>query len=160
MFHNPQFWVAVSFVIFVLAAFKPVGKIICAALDDRAAKIRKDLDEALRLKEEAQALLASYQRKQKEAVEEADRIVQNAEREATRIIAEAEKHLEDNLNKKIQIAMQKIATYEHSVMQEVRMNSIDIAIGTVRKLAKERLTAEISESLVNRAINEINKKLH
>lgn len=160
MFHNPQFWVALSFVIFVAAAFKPVGKIIIAALDGRANKIQKDLDEALRLKEEAQALLASYQRKQKEAVEEADRIVKNAESEAARIIDEAEKNLEENLNKKIQLAMQKIATYEQSVMQEVRMNSIDIAIGTVRKLAKERLTAEISESLVNRAINEMNKKLH
>lgn len=160
MFENPQFWVAVSFIVFVAAVYKPVGKLLAGTLDGRAAKIQKELDEALRLKEEAQALLASYQHKQKEAAEEAARVLKNAEEEAARIVSEAEILMEENLNKKIQLAMQKIASYEHSVMQDVRTNSIDIAIGTVRKLTKERLTEEIAESLVSRAMNEMNKKLH
>ncbi len=160
MFQNPQFWVALSFVLFVIAVFKPVGKILAASLDNRSAKIQKELDEALRLREEAQELLASYQRKQKEAAEEAQKIIANAENESKRIIIEAEKHLEENLNKKIQLAMQKIASYEQSVLQEVRTNSIDVAISTVRSLIKEKLNKEIAENLVSRAVTEMNKKLH
>lgn len=160
MFHDPQFWVALSFVLFVLAVFKPIGKIMGSALDNRSAKIQKELDEALRLKEEAQALLASYQRKQKEAAEEAKNIIKHAQEEAKRITLEAENSLEENLNKKIQLAMQKIASYEHSVMQEVRTNSIDIAVSTVRNLVKEKLSKEVADGLVTRAINEMNKKLH
>lgn len=160
MVHDPQFWVALAFVLFVAAVFKPIGKVLNGALDGRSAKIQKDLDEALRLKEEAQVLLASYQRKQKEATEEAGKIIKNAENEAKRIIIEAEKNLEESLNKKIQIAMQKISTYEHSVMQEIRINSIDLAISTVRNLVKEKLSKEVSEQLVTRAISEMDKKLH
>ena len=160
MFHDPQFWVALAFVLFVILVYKPVGKILISTLDGRSAKIQRELDEALRLKDEAQALLTSYQRKQKEATEEAQKIIKNAESEAKRIIVEAEQNLEENLNKKIQIAMQKISTYEHAVMQEVRTNSIDVAMGTVRSLVKEKLNKEISEQLVTRAIGEMNKKLH
>lgn len=160
MLNDPAFWVALSFVLLVVFAFKPVGKVLCTALDSRAAKIQKELDEALHLKEEAQALLASYQRKQKESAVEAEKILANAESEAKRIVADAEKNLEETLNKKIQVAMQKIASYEHSVMQDVRLNSIDIAIGTVRNLVKEKLSKEVADSLVNRAIGEMNKKLH
>ncbi len=160
MEYGPEFWVALSFVLLVVAAFKPVGKVIINALDGRSAKIQKELDEALKLREEAQELLASYQRKQKEAAEEALKIITNAENETKRIILEAEKNLEESLNNKIQIAMQKIATYEHSVMQEVRTNSIDIAIGTVRNLIKEKINNEISEKLVTSAVNEMNKKLN
>lgn len=160
MLHDPQFWVAISFVLFVAAVFKPVGKVICASLDNRSLKIQKDLDEALRLKEEAQALLASYQRKQKEAAEEAHKILENAKTESERLLADAEKKLEENLNKKIQLAMQKIANYEHSVMQEVRNNSIDLAINTVRRLIEESLNKKISDDLVSRAVAEMNSKLH
>jgi len=160
MIHDPQFWVALAFVIFVVVVYKPIGKVIGAALDARSSKIQKELDEALRLKEEAQALLASYQRKQKESMDEAQKILQSAEIEAKRIVADAEQSLEENLNKKIQLAMQKIASYEHSIMHEVRTNSIDIATATVRNLIKENLNKEISDSLVVGAINEMNKKLH
>lgn len=160
MVHDPQFWVALAFLLFVAAIFKPVGKILISTLDGRAAKIQQDLGEASRLREEAQQLLASYQRKQKEAVEEAKKIVKNAESEATRIITEAEESLEENLNKRIQIAMQKIATYEHAVMQEIRTNAIDMAINTVRQLVKEKMSKDISEQLVVGAISEMHKKLH
>lgn len=159
MIHDPQFWVALSFVLFVVAVFKPVGKALCSALDARSAKIQKDIDEALRLKEEAQALLASYQRKQKEASEEAQKILENARTESQRLLTEAEAKLEENLNKKIQVAMQKIANYEHSVLQEVRNNSIDLAITTVRRLIEESLNKKISDDLVSRAVTEMNRKL-
>jgi F-type H+-transporting ATPase subunit b len=159
MFHEPSFWVAAAFFLFVLAVFKPVGRILINALDARSAKIQKELDEARSLMEEAQALLASYQRRQSEAAEEAQNIIKSAEAEARQIIVEAEKNLEESLNKKIQVYMQKISTYEHSVLQELRVNLIDVAVGTVRSIMKENVKKEVSEELVQNAINEMHKNL-
>ena len=81
-FHNPTFWVAVAVILFfVLLIYKGVFKALGNALDNRAEKIRTELDEAKRLREEAQALLASYQRKQKEAEEQAEQIIVKARRD-------------------------------------------------------------------------------
>lgn len=160
MFQSPEFWVGLSSILLVVVAFKPVGGLLSKVLDARTVKIQNELNEAVRLKEEAQALLASYQRKQKEAAIEAQNIITNAENEAKRLVADAEKNLEENLNKKIQVAMQKIASYEHSVMQSVRLNSIDVAMGTVRSLVQEKLNKEVADTLVTRAIGEMSKKLH
>jgi len=159
MLQDPEFWVALSFVLFVVAVFKPVGKALGNAVDLRSTKIQKDLDEAHRLMEEAQSLLSSYQRRQREAADEALKILKDAEDEAKRMIVEAEQSLEENLNKKIQVAMQKIATYENSVIQEIRMNAIDISVKTVHTILKENLTNNNSDELVSKAIKEMNKKL-
>ncbi len=155
-----QFWVAVSFVIFIAAVFKPVGKILVGALDGRAAKIKNELGEALRLKEEAQALLASYQRKHKEAVDDAESIVEAAEAEAKRIAKDAETELENSINKKIEVAMQKIAAYEAVVIQEVKNRSIEIAINTVRTMVASNMNKEVAEGLISKAIVDMDKKLH
>jgi F-type H+-transporting ATPase subunit b len=160
MFSNPQFWVGLSFVILCVAAFKPVGKILITALDQRSAKIQKELGEALRLREEAQELLLSYQQKQKEAVLEAKHILENAEAESKRIIAEAEKNLEENLNNKIQASMHRIANFENSVMMEIRANAIDVAIDAVRVLIKENLKNDTSEQLITTAIDDMKTRLH
>jgi F-type H+-transporting ATPase subunit b len=160
MFQDPTFWVAISFVLFAVLVFKPLGKFLSSTLDGRSLRIQTELNEALRLKEEAQALLSSYQRKHKEATDEAKKILKNAENESKRIAIEAESNLEESLNKKIQMAMQKISTYENSVMQEVRTNSIDLTISTVRNLIKENIDDAINDDLVINALNDMNKKLH
>ncbi len=160
MVFGEQFWVALSFVIFVAAVFKPVGKVLVTALDNRAAKIKNELGEALRLKEEAQALLASYQRRQKEAIEDAESIVAAAEAEAKRIAKDAETELENSINKKIEVAMQKIAAYEAVVIQEVKNNSIEIAINTVRTMVASNMNKEVAEGLIANAIVNMDKKLH
>ena len=154
------FWVAVSFFLFVALVYKPVGSIIIKALDDRTSRIKDELGEALRLKEEAQALLASYQRRQKEVIEEAESILEEAEKETARIAKEASKDLDDALAKRVEVAMQKISNYEASVIQQVKNNSIDIAISTVRSLVADHLNKEVAEDLIGRAITDMNKKLH
>jgi F-type H+-transporting ATPase subunit b len=159
MLQDPEFWVALSFVLFVFAVFKPVGKVLTSALDTRSAKIKKQLDDAHRLIEEAESLLASYKRRQNEASAEALKIVKNAEDEARRIVSQAEQNLEESLNKKIQVAMHKIATYEHAVVQEIRMNAIDLSVKTVRDILQEKLSNTASEEIVARAITQMNKKL-
>ncbi|PIR38436.1 MAG: F0F1 ATP synthase subunit B [Alphaproteobacteria bacterium CG11_big_fil_rev_8_21_14_0_20_39_49] len=160
MFYDPTFWVAVSFVVFIALVYKPVGNLIVDALDKRSLRIKNELGEALRLKEEAQALLASYQRKQKEMAEEAESIVAEAEAEAKRIAKEAEKELDITLNKRVEMAMQKIAAYEASIVQQVKDNSVDIAISTVRAIVMDTLNKEASEELIGHAISGIGKKLH
>jgi F-type H+-transporting ATPase subunit b len=160
MFGDPFFWVVVAFIGFIAAVFKPVSKIVAGGLDGRAAKIQKDLDEALRLKEEAQALLASYQRKQREAADEAKSILQFAEEEAKRIRESSEQELEEALNKRTEIAMQKISAYETAVLQGVKKNAVDIALGAVRSLIVENLNKDHSEELVRQAMNDMQRKLN
>lgn len=155
-----SFWVAVSFFIFVALVYKPVGNLIIKALDERALKIKNELGEALRLKEEAQALLASYQRKQKEMAEEALHIIAEAEAEAKRIAKEAEAELDAALNKRVEMAMQKIALYEAAVIQQVKNDAVDIAISTVRSIIVENMSKDASEELVSRAISGMGKKLN
>jgi F-type H+-transporting ATPase subunit b len=155
-----EFWVAVSFVVFVALVFKPVGKILVNALDERALKIKNELGEALRLKDEAQAMLASYQRKQREVIEEAENIIKEAEAEAKRIAKEAEIELDNALNKRIEVAMQKIATYEAAVIQQVKNSSVDIAISTVRSLIIDNINKDVAEDLIGKALVDMNKKLH
>jgi F-type H+-transporting ATPase subunit b len=157
---SPTFFVAVSFVLFVGLTYKPVGKIIISALDERGISIKNELGEALRLKEEAQALLASYQRKQKEVVEESESIVVEAQAEAKRIAIESELELDLALNKRVELAMQKIAAYEAAVIQEVKNNSIDIAISTVRSLVIDNLSRDAGDELIGNAIAGMGKKLH
>ncbi len=96
MFFNPEFWVAVSFFIFVGVLIKMgVPTLITKALDDRADAVRKELDQARRLREEAQDLLADYQRKQRAAEDEAKAIIDQARREAETMKAESEKSLKE-----------------------------------------------------------------
>jgi F-type H+-transporting ATPase subunit b len=157
---GPEFWVAIAFFVFVASVYKPVSKVLLNSLDMRAEKIKNELGEALRLKEEAQALLASYQRKQKEVIEESENILKEAESEAKRIAKEAEAELEVALNKRVEIAMQKIAAYEAAVIQQVKNNSVDIAISTVRSMVIDNINKEAAENLVGQAIADMGKKLH
>lgn len=160
MLTSQLFWIAVSFVLFIGLIFKPVGKALSAIFDARASRIQDELDEALRLKEEAQALLASYQRKQKEVVDEAAHIIAHAEEESKRIMDEAEHQLEENVNRRIEVAMQKIASYEATVLHDIRSNAVDIAVGTVRALIAENLGKDLTDELIEVAVEDIEKKLH
>ncbi len=161
MFQEPKFWVAVAFVIFVVAFYKPIKKALFNALDTRSATIRDELAQAVRLKEEARELLASYQRKHKEMEKEAIRIVKEADAEAQAIAKKAEDDLEKALNHRIEMTMQKIASYEHAVLQEIRMQATDIAINTVRQVIQKQLgDSNTAKQLLEKSIASVNKKMH
>lgn len=161
MAFDETFWVGTSFVLFVALVYKPVASFITKGLDNRADRIQKELDEALRLKEEAQALLASYQRKQQQAEADAKDIVTHAQEEAKRLLKEAEEELEASLNVRIEMAMKKIANYENSVVSEVRNNAVDVAIEAVKDLVTQRLELDpkAADSLVDDSIDNLSKKL-
>jgi F-type H+-transporting ATPase subunit b len=110
MLSTPEFWVAVSFVIFVALVWKPGMRMVMQMLDERADKIRSDLDRAAKLREEAQALLAEYQQKQRDALKEAESIVTRAKEEAQRLSAQAATDLDAALRRREQLALQRIAS--------------------------------------------------
>ena len=130
------------------------------ALDDRAEKIRNRIDEASRLAEEAQAMLATYERKQRDAAEEAEAILAGARREAERLAADAKEDLERALKRREAQAMERIAQAEKAAIAEVRARAVDVAIEATRRLLAERLTPKQADALIDAAIAELPKKLH
>jgi len=159
-FSDPATWVAVAFVIFVAVLGRKIFKAATTALDKRTAQIRHDLDEAARLREEAAALLASYQSKSREAEQEAQAIVAHAREEAERRLADAQQEVAGALARRRQQALDNIARAEAQAVQEVREQAVDLALKATRKLLADNLTEARDAKLVADAIAEVGKKLH
>ena len=160
MFSTPEFWVAVGFVIFIALTAKPIGKLIVGALDERAAKIKADLERATQLREEAQDLLAQYQRKHRDAMKEAEAIVEHAKAEAERLSAQAQADLETALKRREQLALQHIAQEEARALAEVRAAAVDLAVQVAGRLIAERIDAAGSDALIDDAIKQLPGKLN
>jgi F-type H+-transporting ATPase subunit b len=157
----PEFWVMVAFLLFVgLLAYYGVHNLIGRALDARADAIRKELEEARRLREEAQELLADYQRKSREAEDEARSIIEQARREAEALAAETRKGLKDSLERRTKMAEEKITRAEAQAVGEVRSSAVDVAIAAAEQILKTRLAGSAGESLVNQSIGDLRGKLN
>jgi F-type H+-transporting ATPase subunit b len=157
---DPEFWILVAFVIVIVLLWKPAGRTIAKALDDRAEKIRLDLDRAAKLRTDAQALLAEYQQKQRDALKEAEAILAQAKADAERLSAQAAADLEATLKRREQMALQRIAQAEQQALAEVRAAAVDIAIAATGKLLGEKLDAAEQDALVDGAIKELQGKLN
>jgi F-type H+-transporting ATPase subunit b len=157
---EPAFWVGVAFFVVVGLAFRPVLNGIGAALDARAAKIKARLDEAARLREEAQETLARYQRKQRDAMKEAEEIIAHAKAEAERLAAQAAKDLEASLKRREQQAMDRIAQAEAQALKEVQNLAVEVAISAARQVLAESISKTQAATLVDAAIEELPRKLH
>jgi len=141
LFHEAEFWVLIAAVVFVALVGRKVGRAITSGLDARAARIRTELDEARRLREEAEQLVASYRAKQQEAAGEAEAIVAHAKAEAERIAAQSARDLELALERRQRMAEERIAQAEAKALDEVRAAAIDVAIAAARDV----IVAEIDE---------------
>ena len=159
-FAQPEAWVAIGFVLFVVAVGKPLWKAITGALDGRARRIARELDEAERLRHEAQALLTDYQSKHAEAVKEAGAIVTRAQEEAERLAREGAARLEADLKRREQLALQRIAEAERQAMEEVRGAAVDVALAATRALLERKLDDAGQARLVDAAIRELPGKLN
>ena len=157
---QPEFWLAIAFVIFVILVAKPLGGKIAAALDQRSKLIEREIEEAAKLRDEAQALLASYQRKSRDALKEAEQILASAEAEARRIRDDATAALETSLKRREQLALDKIAQAEARAVEDVRNAAVDVALAATRELIEKTLDAEKSTALVDDAIKDLPKRLH
>ena len=154
------FWATVAFFIFVGGMiYIKVPKAITGALDSKIDQIQKDLDEAKRLREEAQALLATYELKRKEAENEANSIVEAAQEEAQRIAEEAKVSLEDMIARRTKAVEEKIAQAEAQATAEVRARSADVAVEAARALLVDQMS-EKGDALVDAAIKEVGAHLN
>jgi len=159
-FANPENWVAIAFVIFVAATARPIWRALSGALDSRGARIKTELDEAQRLREEAQHMLAEYQRKQRQAVEEAKDIATQAQEDAERLRAAAQADLEAALERRERQALDRISQAEADAVDEVRRMAVDLAVGATRKLLAAKIDESKATALVDDAIRELDEKLH
>src|SRR5215475_12263338 len=149
---DPEVWVAVAFVIFLIVAAKPIARAITKGLDGRAARIKAQLDEARALREEAERLLTEYQGKQRAAMSEAEAVIARAREEAERLRREAAANLDAALKRREKMALDKIAQAEAQAVADVRNQAIDIAIAAATKLLKENIDAGKSDEIIDSAI--------
>jgi F-type H+-transporting ATPase subunit b len=161
VFEDPAFWALVGLVVFFgIIIYLKVPAMIGGTLDKRAATIRDELEQARRLREEAQALLAEYQRKAREAASEAEEIIDQAKREADALGAEARKRMEDYVASRTRMAEQKIAQAEHQAVQEVKALSADISIAAAQAILSAKVKGDAGAALVSRAIDDLRGKLN
>lgn len=161
MLFEPEFWVAISFFIFVaVVLYYRLPQRIIGALDARAEQIAAELDEARRLREEAQAILADYERKQRDAEKEASEIIGLARREAEIMAEETRKSSEESLERRSRMAEDKIARAEAQALAEVRAKTIEIAVEAAKTLIDKKLTPAAASKLVDKSIGELKGKLN
>jgi len=157
---DPTTWVFIAVVLFfAFLAYFGVHKKIAGALDARSESIRNELDEARRLREEAQALLASYQRKQKEAEEQAEEIVKQARSDAENMAVQARKDLSERLDRRAAQAEAKIANAEAQAMGEVKAKAADLALDTAETLLRTKLSAADKSKLIQEGIKQMGATL-
>lgn len=159
--HNPNFVVLIAFLLFlaVLFYFK-VPSMLGGLLDKRAEQIRKDLDEARALREEAQTILASYERKQKEVQAQADRIIATAKEEAEAAAAQAKADLKAAIARRLAAAEDQIASAEKSAVREVRDRAVAVAVKVAGDMLAKQMTAETGAAMVDEAIVEVQTRLN
>ena len=145
-----------------LIVLRPARRAIVSGLDNRAATIRGDLEEAQRLREEAQAALASFQRKQRDALAEAEEIVSHARTEAERMRDRALADLEESFKRRESQAEDRIQQAQQAAAAEVRKIAVDVAVSATRRLIAEQLQQDPARaaSLVDSAIEDLPKRLH
>ena len=161
MLNEPEFWVAVAFVIFVgVLIYVGAHRKIIEALDQRSARIKSELDEARRLRDEAQSLLAEYQRKQGEAEREAAAIVAEAKAEAERVAAEARGKMEEFVARRTRQAETKIGQAEAQALADVRAAAADAAVAAAEKILRETAKGKIADDLIARGIADVKSKLN
>ncbi|WP_439542178.1 F0F1 ATP synthase subunit B family protein [Hyphomicrobium sp.] len=157
----PEFWVLLSFLLFVgLLIWKGVPGIVGRTLDARANAIRTELDEARRLRDEAQQLLADYQRKAREAEGEAKSIIDAAKREAESLAAETRRALTEQVERRTKAAEEKIARAEAQAISDVRAAAVDLAVKASETILQAKMAGEAGGSLTETAIRDLKGKLN
>jgi F-type H+-transporting ATPase subunit b len=154
------FWVGVSFITFLALMYKPVTRGLVQALDKRAAQIAKDLDDAARLREEAQAALASYQQKHAEITKEAETILAKAKQDADAMRDEAAKKLAYAVEVRTKRAHDRIAQEEAKAMQAIQSQVVDAALGAAQQILTGEMKAQAQTHLIDAAVAKVPSLVH
>jgi F-type H+-transporting ATPase subunit b len=153
---DPTFWVLLALILFLgLVVYLKVPGMLTKALDARGAAIAKELEEAKRLREEAQELLASFQRRQREAESEAEAIIAQAHRDAERFGEEARAKTAEMLERRAELAERKIAQAEADAAAAVRAQAAELAVAAAERLLKDGLDAKAHGDLVDAGVEEL-----
>ncbi len=156
-----EFWVGVAFFVFVaLLGYVGAHRMILASLDQRRDKIKSELDEARRLREEAEKLLAEYRRRQRDAESEAQTIIRNAQAEAERIAEEAHARMAELIARRTAIAQTKIAQAEAQALADVRAAAADAAVAAAEKILRQTAKGKVADDLIAKGIEDVKAKLH
>ena len=159
LFEDPEFWVLLAVIVFVIGVWRPARRAIVGGLDARAARIRDELAAAQRLREEAERALAAYQKLEREAAAEAEAILAHARDEAERIAAQAARNLEETLARRRRLAEERIAQEEVRALAEIRAVTVDVAISAARQVIVAELDERRGAALIDAAIAALPQQL-
>lgn len=158
---EPEFWVAVAFFIFVgILMYVGVHRRFLEALDQRQARIKAELDDARRLRDEAEKLLADYQRRQREAEREASEIIASAQAEAERIAVDARAKMEDFVARRTKMAETKIAQAEAQALADVRAAAAEAAVAAAERVLTRTVRGKLADELLAKGVEDVKKKLN
>src|SRR6202048_5285462 len=161
MFAQPEFWVAVAFVILMgVFAYFGIHRTVLTTLDHRSARIKAELDDARRLKDEAAKLLAEYKGRQASAEREAQEIIASVKAEAERIASEAKAKMEDFGPRRTKTAESKIALAEAQALADVRAAAADAAVTAASSILSQSVKGEVADDLLAQGITEVREKLN
>ena len=161
MLHEAEFWVALGFLVFLgVMGYVGVHRKIAESLDDRAARIKAELDEARKLRDEAAQLLADYQRRRGEAEHEAAGIIEGAKAEAGRLAIEAKAKIEEFVARRTKMAEVKIAQAEAQAAADVRAAAADAAVAAAEKILAQQTKGPLAGDLIAKGIEDVRKKLN
>jgi F-type H+-transporting ATPase subunit b len=159
--HNTEIVVTIGFLIFVgILVYYRVPNLIGQKLDERALRIKAELDEARALRDEAQALLASYERRQQEVKAQAEEIVTAARAEAERAAVTAKEDIRQSVARRMQTATEQIAAAEQAAVRQIRDEAVNVAVAAAGDVLSARTRAEDADRLIGAAIREVGEKLH
>jgi F-type H+-transporting ATPase subunit b len=157
---EPHLWVNAGLLIFLILVGPKLWKALTSVLDQRSLRIKSQLDEAQKLRDEAQALLNEYQRRQKEAAQEAEAIIAAAKEMAEHQTKDAMAAFEAGMARREKLALEKIAQAEAHAAAEVRREAVEVAAAATRQLLGQALTDERANALLDQSIQELDRKLH
>lgn len=158
---NSNFIVLLAFILFVgILLFLKVPAKLGGLLDARAAAIKAELEEAKALREEAKSILASYERKQKEMLEQSERIVTAAKAEAEAAAAATTEELKASIARRLAAAEERIASAEAAAVREVRERAVDVAIAAAADVLAKQMDAQAAAASIDAAIAQVEAKLH
>ena len=161
MLMDAETWVALAFIVFVAGlGYIGVYRMVAKSLDERSARIKAELDEARKLKDEAAELLAEYQRKRHAAEGEAQDIIAGAKAEAERLAVEAKARIEDFIARRTKIAETKIAQAEAQAAADVRSAAAEAAVAAAEKILSAETKGKLASELIAKGIEDVRKKLN
>jgi len=161
IFLDPETWVAIAFIIFVgVVLYYKLPQKIGRALDQRSGAIARELEEARKLRVEAEALLADYKQRAENAEVEAEEILAQAEREAAAYAKEARAAFDEMVARRLNVAEQKIKLEEEKARKQIRAQAAELAVSAAEQLIEQKMSGTVAENTIAASLDRIKKRLH